>query len=189
MDESGSARVWKWLRRLLDAARRLYFLVKIGGPLLTAAITWAAVHVWSGLPWYLQGFLIASAFLFALGTMGWGARWLAMRLNRSLAERCEAPGDEIQRFLTDLGAFDWSSYGLETSAVSVAQNARARSTRLMDRYRERFQGRVSALVETLSSRGIHDEELERMAPHPTNPLGIERVAQRLAAVGARLRQL
>jgi hypothetical protein len=112
------------------------------------------------------------------------------RLNRALAEDCDYYGRELQVFLSDLDDFAVPRFRTDDleGAWTAGSETIARSTRIMDRYRERFENDIVGLVEVLMGRGIHDPELERRYQHPTNPLGIQSVAQRLSAVSRRLRE-
>lgn len=54
--------------------------------------------------------------------------------------------------------------------------------RLMEKYRTEYQGEVIVLLRKLQSRGEDVRRLERIAEHPTNPLGIEQVARELSVI-------
>lgn len=60
------------------------------------------------------------------------------------------------------------------------------SANLMALYTERFQSRVLRVVEELKVLGIQDSDLIHTCQHPTNPIGVERIAQRLAVISSRL---
>ena len=60
------------------------------------------------------------------------------------------------------------------------------SQETMNQYSIKFAARVLSARESLFSRGLHDEELDRFYKHPTNPIGIRIVGEHLGALAERL---
>jgi len=164
--------------RLATSAGRLYSLFHYGPPLLGAVSAWIALHILTKAPWYLGALLAVAVFLTLLWLVGLAARLGRRKLDTTLADDCRDSADGLQRLLSDQQAF-----AVPGSGGEAIRNL----THIMDLYRERFENDVVSLVDVAKARGVSDQELDFYAPHPTNPLGIQKVAQRLAVVATRLR--
>jgi hypothetical protein len=53
-------------------------------------------------------------------------------------------------------------------------------------YSQRFAARVIAARNELAEQGLRDEELDRFYDHPTNPIGVRMVGERIGALAERL---
>jgi hypothetical protein len=60
------------------------------------------------------------------------------------------------------------------------------SRETMDLYSQQFGARVIATRNELAGRGLNDAELDRFYEHPTNPIGVRIVGERIGALAIRL---
>ena len=80
-----------------------------------------------------------------------------------------------------------------TYTQSANSDRAAAANRLVGHYQEtmslhsrQFGARVIAMQKELHMRGFHDKELDAFYEHPTNPLGIQTVGERLGALAHQL---
>jgi uncharacterized protein YdcH (DUF465 family) len=113
----------------------------------------------------------------------------------SLKHRALALSDEILRFLVDRQAHEPALLVEATPALrlpALATWSRDTAAALgymgetMTRYSREFAPRVIASREEFAKQSVTDPEFDRYYEHPTNPIGIRIVGERLGALAERL---
>ena len=109
----------------------------------------------------------------------------ALTILPSLKHRALALADEILRFLLVRQS---SEPPLPTPATWKADADRMLdySRETMGLYSQKFGARALALREQLAKAGFKDTELDDYIEHPTNPIGIRIVGERIGALGEQL---
>jgi hypothetical protein len=160
--------------------------------------------------------VVAAVSFAALLLSGPPALWAAWRNRRraklahpagppkpDLATRAEALSRELYDFVAErkrddpmMKSFLRSATGRSVLSDEERQrewaertgDMHAFSTETMNRYRQRFAVRVLAVYDDAVAAGNEKPEDRLSFEHPTNELGIERVAQRIGVIGHKTRQ-
>jgi hypothetical protein len=105
----------------------------------------------------------------------------------SLKQRALRLSNEVLRFLVERQANEVPLPRAETwDRDTQAMIGYMQQT--MALYSERFGARVIAIRNELATEGLRDQELDRFYEHPTNPIGIRIVGERIGALAQQLRQ-
>jgi hypothetical protein len=122
--------------------------------------------------------------LAGVGVAG-GTGTAALTVLPSLKHRALALADEILRFLLVRQS---SEPPLPTPATWKADTDMMLdySKETMGLYSQKFGARALALWRQLSEAGFKDRELDRFIEHPTNPIGIRIVGERLGALAEQM---
>jgi hypothetical protein len=111
-----------------------------------------------------------------------------------LAGRAHALSRELYDFLAERRRDD-PTLKLHLRSSSVSEEERHQRwiestvstmefyTETMNRYGQRFEARALAIFDAAAKAGLADPRKRVEFEHPTNPLGIQRIAQRLGTIG------
>lgn len=99
----------------------------------------------------------------------------------SLKRRSLILSNEILRFLTNRQANEPQLFRPETWQQDTNRMIKY-SQQTMSLYSEKYALRVIAIRNEFADKGYQDSELDRSYEHPTNPIGIRIIAERIGAL-------